>query len=148
MGSLPVQGSDGDTVTGAYEQFLPQLESALASASSPDQVTAATDEVLRQASSLPAPDFEALAAFAALESSTAWYWYDYGVAEGVGGQAMSLFVPVTFSWLSFAKADFEGAVAGVAIARAVGAIHPYLLAAALFGGAAIGSGIYAYQNMQ
>jgi hypothetical protein len=61
---------------------------------------------------------------------------------------MIVFETAGFSWLGFAQADLEGAIAGVGLARAVGAVHPYLLAAALFGGAAIGSGIYAYHNME
>ena len=137
-----------DSVTGAYEQFIPQMENALGSATSPEQVAAAADHVLSQASSLPEPDFEVLAAVASLESSSAWYWYEYGVAGTDGGtQPMLVSASAEFSWLGFAKADLEGAIAGVGLARAVGAVHPYLLAAALFGGAAIGSGIYAYQNM-
>jgi hypothetical protein len=138
-----------DSVTGAYEQFIPRMESALGSATSPDQVAAAVDQVLSQASSLPEPDFEVLAAVASLESSSAWYWYEYGAGGTDGGtQPTLVFEMAGFSWLEFAKADLEGAIAGVGLARAVGAVHPYLLAAALFGGAAIGSGMYAYQNME
>lgn len=142
---------EADTVvTGAYEEFVPLIESAITSAESPDQAVAAVDGVLSQAVSLPAPDFEVLAAMASLAASSAWYWYEVEVSVNGGGEAMSIFAPSAgrFSWRLFGAADLAGGVAVVRGMRFLGAVHPYLLIAGFFGGAAVGSAIYAYDNQE
>lgn len=134
--------SDTGVVTGAYEPYATQMQNFLSDAMSPEDVVSAVDFVLMRAKYLPRPDFDVLSALGYVAVSSALYWGDG--ATGTGG-AMMIFHRV-FSWRDCAIADLGGALGTVGFLRAIGAVHPYLIAAGLFGGAAAASGYYGYQN--
>ncbi len=130
------------SVTGAYEPYVVAIQTAVAAATTPEEATEAVDAVLMQASQIPAPDFVVLQAVAEVVSSSAWYWAaNSGLADG---EPLAIFRHATFSWRSFAGADFAGASAALGFARAAGVKHPYLIVCAIVGGAAVGSAGYAW----
>lgn len=136
---------DGDTVvTGLYESYVPVLEGIISSAPSSDAAIVAVDSVLAQAASLPPADFEVLAAFGSLEAASISYWSQAGGSTDDNQAAMSIFRRSGFSWRAFAGADFAGAMTAAGAARVFGVVNPHLFIACVFGGAAVGSAIYAY----
>jgi len=147
-----VTAQDQDTVTGAYEEFVPLIESAT-TVGTPEGVVQALDGVLSQASLLPSPDYLVLAAMASLAASSAWYWFEYERTTGGGDDStpvMSIFAYAAgrFSWRYCLGADLAGGLAAVRAGRLIGATHPFLIGALLFGGAAVGSAWYAYENQE
>ncbi len=150
MGWAHVEWSqEGDTVTGEYEAYAAQIETALANAAAPAQGVAAIDQVLSQASVLAPADFEVLAALASVAASSAWYWYEYQGSTGGNDEPMLVLGQAgdRFSWRDAAMRDFGGAVAVAGFLRLIGARDPRLLIAGALGGAVVGSGAYAYDHM-
>lgn len=138
--------SAGDTVvTGAYEAYVPGLEAAIAAAADPDAAIAETNAVLGSAASLPEADFYVLSALASLAISSAWYWYELEASMPPADMSILWRQNSRFSWRMFGAADLAGGLFAVRALRTLGAVHPYLIAAGLFGGAAIGSALYVHE---
>lgn len=115
---------DGEPVTGAYEDYLPALESAVNSAWSATQVTSNVNAVLASVSGLPDPDLQVLYAAAELAISSNQYWYEFEVSgqmdealrdRGSGGPSMYTIFPVQAPrWRVIGAADLFGCAAGAA----------------------------------
>lgn len=142
---------DADTIVSeAFEAYALLLESVVTAAASPAEVTAGANAVLAQAAALPAPDYEMVAAMATLAASSSWYWYEYEGQLDTNQEPMAIFgqEPSRFRWRLFAAADLAGGVAVVKTLRSLGVSHPFLLIGSFFGGAAVGSAMYAYDHAQ
>lgn len=113
---------DGEPVTGAYENYLPAIETAVNTASSAAQVASNVNAVLASASGIPDPDLQVLYAVAELAISSNQYWYDFEVSgemdEALSARAVesppmySIFFAQPPRWRVIGAADVIGCAAG------------------------------------
>lgn len=145
VGARPTVQTGDTLVTGAYEDYVPGLEVAIAGAASPDAAITETNAVLGSATSLPEADFQVLASLASLAISSAWYWYELEVTMPPADMSILLRQNRRFSWRMFGAADLAGALFAVRALRTIGATNPHLIGAGLFAGAAVGSALYVHE---
>ena len=116
--------TDDDTlvITGAYETYLPSLESAINNAGSSSAAASAIDAVIAGATDLSAGDLAVLEMTATLGTASTYYWYDFEVSGGLAAMLDSLreyetstfVLPMRIGfWRALGWGDLIGFAAGV-----------------------------------
>lgn len=114
-----------DSVTGAFEPYLQQLEDAVdATNATPSQVTPAAENVVNAAGSIPSADLEVVAAAANFAIGSSQTWYEFGQGGGFDTLQMEQSIFRLQGWWNLLKRfvmyDVAGCLYGAVVAFAEG----------------------------